>query len=93
MVTSPSISRRSSARLRNIAAEFKVGLFGVGLDTYWPQFPGLKERLQGYLGRVAERLSMPGVEVVNLGLIDTPEKASAAGHSFRQADVDLIFFT
>jgi L-arabinose isomerase len=51
----------------------------------------LEERLQGYLGRVAERLSVPGVKVVNLGLIDTPEKASAAGHSFRQADVDLIF--
>jgi len=28
---------------------------------------------------------------VNLGLIDTPEKAQAAGHQFRQADVDLIF--
>ena len=91
MVTSPSISRRPGAQLGNSVAEFRVGLFGVGLDTYWPQFPGLEERLQGYLGRVAERLSVPGVKVVNLGLIDTPEKASAAGHSFRQADVDLIF--
>jgi len=91
VVTSPSISRRPGAQLGNSVAEFRVGLFGVGLDTYWPQFPGLEERLQGYLGRVAERLSVPGVKVVNLGLIDTPEKASAAGHSFRQADVDLIF--
>ena len=32
-----------------------------------------------------------GVEVVNLGLIDTPEKALVAGHDFRRADVDLIF--
>ncbi len=32
-----------------------------------------------------------GAEVVNLGLIDTPEKALRAGHQFRQADVDLIF--
>ena len=23
----------------------KVGLFGIGLDTYWPQFEGLLERL------------------------------------------------
>src|SRR5678815_3103211 len=29
--------------------------------------------------------------IVNLGLIDTPEKAFAAGHDFRRADVDLIF--
>ena len=31
------------------------------------------------------------MEVVSLGLIDTPEKAAVAGHRFRQADVDLIF--
>ena len=28
---------------------------------------------------------------MNLGLIDNPRKAQAAGHAFRQADVDLIF--
>jgi L-arabinose isomerase len=70
---------------------FTVGLFGIGLDAYWPQFAGLEERLKGYIGRVAELLGQPGVKVVNLGLIDTPEKAFAAGHQLRQADVDLIF--
>jgi L-arabinose isomerase len=69
----------------------KVGLFGIGLDAYWPQFAGLKERLEGYLARVAAKFGRPGVEVVNLGLIDTPERAQHAGHAFRQADVDLIF--
>jgi L-arabinose isomerase len=69
----------------------KIGLFGIGLDTYWPQFIGLKERLEGYLGVVAEKLQRPGIEIVNLGLIDKPEKALQAGHDFRSADVDLIF--
>jgi len=69
----------------------RIGLFGIGLDVYWPQFAGLKERLEGYLRRVADKLRTPGVEVVNLGLIDTPTKACDAGHRFRQADVDLIF--
>lgn len=68
----------------------RIGLFGIGLNSYWPQFKGLKARLQGYLGRVATKLRRPGVEVVNLGLIDTPEKALEAGHQFRRADVDLI---
>ncbi|MEI8041504.1 MAG: arabinose isomerase [Verrucomicrobiota bacterium] len=68
----------------------KIGLFGVGLDTYWPQFRGLKRRLEGYLDEVHCRLTRPNVEVVNLGLIDSPPKAFAAGHQFRQADVDLI---
>ena len=26
----------------------RIGLFGIGLDTYWPQFPGLLDRLNGY---------------------------------------------
>jgi L-arabinose isomerase len=69
----------------------RIGLFGIGLDTYWPQFPGLEARLQGYLARVDAKLRRPDVDVVNLGLIDTPEKASIAGHRFRQEDVDLIF--
>lgn len=69
----------------------RIGLFGIGLDVYWPQFSGLKDRLEGYLRRVADKLQVPGAEVVNLGLIDTPPKAVEAGHRFRQADVDLIF--
>jgi len=69
----------------------RVGLFGIGLDTYWPQFAGLEERLKGYLRKVADKLQRPGVEVVNLGLVDSPEKASLAGHRFRQEDVDLVF--
>jgi len=76
---------------RRIGRPLRVGLFGIGLDAYWPQFAGLKERLEGYLARVAGKLDRPGVEVVNLGLIDTPPKAMEAGHQFRRADVDLIF--
>ncbi len=69
----------------------KIGLFGIGLDVYWAQFEGLKERLDGYLGLAAQKLARPGMEILNLGMVDTPEKAEAAGHAFRQADVDLIF--
>jgi L-arabinose isomerase len=69
----------------------RIGLFGIGLDAYWPQFKGLKRRLAGYVRVVEGRLVRPGVEVVNLGLVDTPEKAQEAGHRFRAADVDLIF--
>jgi L-arabinose isomerase len=70
---------------------FTIGLFGIGLDTYWPQFAGLQERLTGYVRQVAQQLERPGVRVVNLGLVDSPDKAVAAGHEFRQQDVDLIF--
>jgi L-arabinose isomerase len=69
----------------------KVGLFGIGLDTYWPQFPGLRDKLVGFTAQVARQLENSRVQVVNLGLIDTPDKSLAAGHELRKADVDLIF--
>ena len=70
---------------------FRVGLFGIGLDTYWTQFKGLKQRLEGYVSTVQHKLERPGVEVVNHGLIDNPVSALEAGHQFREADVDVIF--
>ena len=69
----------------------KAGLFGIGLDAYWPQFQGLKERLEGYIGEVRKKLERSGAEIIDLGLIDNPVKAMEAGHRFRQADVDIIF--
>lgn len=72
-------------------SRLKVGLFGIGLDAYWPQFEGLEERLKSYVGVVEAKLERDDVDVINLGLIDTPEKAVTAGHDFRAADVDVIF--
>ena len=69
----------------------KIGLFGIGLDAYWQQFEGLEERLNGYLTIVEQRLRAIHPEVVNIGLVDTPEKAFNAGAEFRKNDVDLIF--
>ncbi len=71
--------------------KLRVGLFSIGLAAYWPQFDGLKDRLAGYNQQISGLLNIDGVDVVNLGLIDTPEKALAAGHAFREKDVDLIF--
>jgi len=69
----------------------RVGLCGIGLDAYWSQFVGLKAQLEGYVARVAERLARPGIEVVNLGLVDTPQRAQAAGRQCRREDIDVLF--
>ncbi|MCW3109208.1 MAG: arabinose isomerase [Segetibacter sp.] len=71
--------------------ELKIGLFGIGLDAYWPQFEGLKERLEGYLLQVQQKLSRISPSIINAGLIDTPGKAFEAGKLFRQEDVSIIF--
>ena len=69
----------------------KIGLFGIGLDTYWPQFEGLHDRLVGYQNEIAQKLGASGVEVVNLGLVDNPIAAAEAAQKFKQEDVSLIF--
>lgn len=73
------------------ASSFKTGLFGIGLDAYWPQFPGLKERLEGYLGKVDGLLRAQGADVINAGLVDTTDKAFETGDRFRTGGVDIIF--
>src|ERR1035441_779256 len=69
----------------------RLGLCGIGLDAYWSQFAGLEQRLQGYVEQVGARLTRPGVEVVNLGLVDTPARSSDAGHQCRREDIDVLF--
>lgn len=73
------------------SSSLKIGLFGIGLDTYWPQFSGLKERLEKYLEVVHEKLSTIHPHVVNAGLVDNADKAFAAGRMFKTEDVELIF--
>lgn len=77
--------------IQNGVPPLKIGLFGIGLDTYWEQFEGLETRLLGYIQLVEQQLQQSGAEVVNIGLVDNTDKAFEAGHHFRKADVDLIF--
>jgi L-arabinose isomerase len=73
------------------AQSFKIGLFGIGLDTYWPQFEGLKQRLEAYQAEVETKLKQIHPEVVNAGLVDNTDKAFDTGHLFRREAVDIIF--
>ena len=68
-----------------------IGLFGVGLEAYWQQFDGLKNKLEGYLKVVEEKLSAIHSSVINAGLVDNVDKAFKTGHLFKQKEVDIIF--
>jgi len=69
-----------------------IGLFGIGLDTYWPQFTGLKEKLEGYQAQIAHHIQgSKNVHLVDVGLVDNPERARSVGSVFRQNQVDIIF--
>jgi L-arabinose isomerase len=69
-----------------------VGMFSIGLDTYWGQFAGLKDRLLGYHGEIAATLEQRhGCRVVDAGLVDSPQKGVAAGEMLQRQGVDVIF--
>jgi L-arabinose isomerase len=72
-------------------SKLKVGLFGVGLDTYWGQFDGLLEKLQGYQEKIRKKIEGFGVDVVDAGMVDNPIKAREAGSLFKSSDVEIVF--
>src|SRR3954453_12061923 len=72
------------------APRARVGVFGIGLEAYWPQFDGLRERVVAYQRRVEERVAELGAEVVSAGLVDSAEAAREAGDRFAQAQVDVV---
>lgn len=69
----------------------KIGLFAIGLEAYWDQFDGLRERLENYLTQVGWKLTAMAPGLVNLGFIDTTDKAFDAAFTLRRENVDLIF--
>lgn len=75
----------------NYRTKPRIGLFGIGLQTYWEQFDGLHNRLTGYMEIIAAKISELDADLINLGLIDTADKAFDAGLEFKKEDVDLIF--
>ena len=71
--------------------KISVGLFGIGLDTYWPQFDGLLKNLMNYQASIKKNMEGFEVEVVDAGMVDNPSKAVQAAQLLKTHDVDLIF--
>jgi L-arabinose isomerase len=61
----------------DILQRAKVGVFGIGLEAYWNQFGGLRDRLEDYRRSVEERIGQ-WATVVSPGLVDTAPQAYAA---------------
>jgi len=69
----------------------KVGLFGIGLDTYWGQFEGLLDNLKKYQEQIKSGISGFGVEVIDAGMVDNPVKAREAADFLKSQDVEIVF--
>ena len=69
----------------------KVGLFGIGLDTYWAQFDGLLDNLKGYQKQIKNKIEAFAVEVADAGMVDNPVKAREAADFLKTQDVEIVF--
>lgn len=67
----------------------KIGLLPIGHFYYWDQFPRLKEMGTGMLNKLRAQLASIG-EVLTPELVDTMEKAQAAGRFFKDNEPDII---
>ncbi|MDN5210463.1 L-fucose/L-arabinose isomerase family protein [Fulvivirgaceae bacterium BMA12] len=77
--------------MKNKSYSIKVGLFGIGLDTYWPQFDGLLDKLMGYQELIKTKITGFGVEVTDAGMVDNPVKAREAADFLKSRDVEIVF--
>lgn len=69
-----------------------VGLFSIGLDTYWGQFNGLRDHLMGYHNTIKETIqSRYNCSVFDAGMVDTPDKGRDTGRLLGESGVDVIF--
>ncbi len=73
-----------------VSKQAKIGIFGIGLAAYWPQFEGLKDRLERYQRDVEKHFAELGADIVSAGLVDTAPAAQEAGDLFTRENVDLI---
>ena len=76
----------------HIMTNARIAFLYTGLNTYWAQFNGLKEHLDGYAGEIVSWLEDAGdVEVTNLGLVDSSESAMNASTVLKRSGVDILF--
>ncbi|NQU40768.1 MAG: hypothetical protein HQ523_12510 [Lentisphaerae bacterium] len=67
----------------------RIGLFGIGLETYWPQFDGLRDRLVGYQNQIGERIKRHDVDLV-ICQIGTYAPSNTLLPAVRDLDVPVV---
>jgi L-arabinose isomerase len=69
----------------------RIGVFGVGYDKYWQQFPGLYDELMQKQELIIKKIPDKQSTVINFGMVDNPEKAYETLKKLEAANLDLIF--
>jgi L-arabinose isomerase len=68
----------------------RIGFFAVGHDTYWPQFPGLLEKLLQYHAEAKQLIEAEQVTVIDYGMVDTNARAFEVLAKMKGDRIDLV---
>lgn len=69
----------------------RIGVFGVGYDMYWEQFPGLYEELMRKQDIIIKKIPAEQDTIIDFGMVDNPAKAYEMVKKLEAANLDLIF--
>jgi len=76
-------------RIKELTA--RIGILSVGHHTYWAQFDGLLDEMKRKAAVLAGKVAANGVEVIDLGLVDSAETTWEAIPRIKAADIDILF--
>ena len=71
----------------------RVGVFAVGHYVYWPQFPGVKEKLLEHTTYLVKELQRDAKATIIAaeGICDSSQRAFEIGDFFARQQLDLLF--
>lgn len=77
--------------MEKINGTHRIGVFGVGFDKYWGQFPGLLEELMEKQKVFLSKIMDKEATIIDFGMIDNPSKAYEVVKKLEAANLDLVF--
>jgi L-arabinose isomerase len=69
----------------------RIGIFGVGYERYWEQFPGLLDELMAKHETIIGKLPQMDLTIMDFGMIDNAAKAYELVRKAEASNLDMIF--
>ncbi|MCX6262686.1 MAG: arabinose isomerase, partial [Bacteroidia bacterium] len=76
---------------REKSSSQRIGVFGVGYERYWDQFPGLLDELLEKQSTIIKKIPDQNAAVIDFGMVDNADKAYELVKLLEAANLDLIF--
>lgn len=76
--------------MRRKEKQANIGIFAIGLDAYWAQFPGLEDGILKNFNHLCKKFKKE-YHLISAGLVDSYKKACEGNQRFEREQPDMIF--